>query len=169
MYVNIEDFVKYNLGGTNASSTETTTSTFSTTEKDEPSQKNATQKNEPFLRVVRLLRSETCRGRLHWGKAGWLESLTTHHASSNDRNGNGTCFDGPTEYGESWCAFTCAAFRYDPGDKFVPAGSVFDPDRNAKFNREACCGAGGEYLREEPGCACAARAEPGGSCGAAWY
>lgn len=167
MYVNIEDFVKYNLGGTNASSTETTTSTFSTTEKDEPSQK--TQKNEPFLRVVRLLRSETCRGRLHWGKAGWLESLTTHHASSNDRNGNGTCFDGPTEYGESWCAFTCAAFRYDPGDKFVPAGSVFDPDRNAKFNREACCGAGGEYLREEPGCACAARAEPGGSCGAAWY
>lgn len=169
MYVNIEDFVKYNLGGTNASSTETTTSTFSTTEKDEPSQKNATKKNEPFLRVVRLLRSETCRGRLHWGKAGWLESLTTHHASSNDRNGNGTCFDGPTEYGESWCAFTCAAFRYDPGDKFVPAGSVFDPDRNAKFNREACCGAGGEYLREEPGCACAARAEPGGSCGAAWY
>ena len=168
MYVNIEDFVKYNLlGGTNASSTETTTfSTFSTTrEKDEPP-----QKNEPFLRVVRLLRSETCRGRLHWGKAGWLESFD-HHASSNDndRNGNGTCFDGPTEYGESWCSFTCAAFRYDPGDKFVPAGSVFDPDRNAKFNREACCGAGGEYLREEPGCACAARAEPGGSCGAAWY
>ena len=168
MYVNIEDFVKYNLVGSvllpnaegdtggRASSTETTT-----TEKDEPP-----QKNEPFLRVVRLLRSETCRGRLHWGKAGWLESFD-HHASSNDRNG--TCFDGPTEYGESWCAFTCAAFRYDPGDKFVPAGSVFDPDRNAKFNREACCGAGGEYLREEPGCACAARAEPGGSCGAAWY
>ena len=118
MYVNVEDFVKYNR--------------LSTTEKDELS-----QKNEPFLRVVRLLRSETCRGRLHWGKAGWLES-------GDDRNDrNGTCFDGPSEYGESWCAFTCAAYRYDPGDKFVPAGSVFDPDRNAKFDREKCCGAGG--------------------------
>ena len=117
MYVNVEDFVKYNR--------------LSTTEKDE------LPKNEPFLRVVRLLRSETCRGRLHWGKAGWLES-------GDDRNDrNGTCFDGLSEYGESWCAFTCAAYRYDPGDKFVPAGSVFDPDRNAKFDREKCCGAGG--------------------------
>ena len=144
MYVNVEDFVKYNR--------------LTTTEKDE-----LPQKNEPFLRVVRLLRSETCRGRLHWGKAGWLES-------GDDRNDrNGTCFDGPSEYGESWCAFTCAAYRYDPGDKFVPAGSVFDPDRNAKFDREKCCGAGGEYLREEPGCACAARGTEEGSCGAAWY
>ena len=144
MYVNVEDFVKYNR--------------LSTTEKDE-----LPQKNEPFLRVVRLLRSETCRGRLHWGKAGWLES-------GDDRNDrNETCFDGPSEYGESWCAFTCAAYRYDPGDKFVPAGSVFDPDRNAKFDREKCCGAGGEYLREELGCACAARGTEEGSCGAAWY
>jgi hypothetical protein len=148
MYVNVEDFVKYNR--------------LSTTEKDE-----LPQKNEPFLRVVRLLRSETCRGRLHWGKAGWLESFDIH---ANDRDElNKTCFDGPSEYGESWCAFTCAAFRYDPGDKFVPAGSVFDPDRNAKFDREKCCGAGGEYLREEPGCACAARGTEEGSCGAAWY
>ena len=168
MYVNIEDFVKYNLEARSVHpNAEGTTggrarSTETTTEKDEP----PVEKNEPFLRVVRLLRSETCRGRLHWGKAGWLES-SDHHARANDRDG--TCFDGPSEYGESWCAFTCAAFRYDPGDKFVPAGSVFDPERNAKFNREACCGAEGEYLREEPGCACAARAEPGRSCGAAWY
>ena len=126
MYVNVEDFVKYNR--------------LSTTEKDE-----LPQKNEPFLRVVRLLRSETCRGRLHWGKAGWLES-------GDDRNDrNGTCFDGPSEYGESWCAFTCAAYRYDPGDKFVPAGSVFDPDRNAKFDREKCCGAGGSTCGKSPG------------------
>ena len=129
MYVNLEDFVKYNRAD------------------------GSLKQNQPFARVVRLLRSETCRGRLHWGKAGWPSDPA--------------CFDGAEEYGESWCAFACAARSLDPGDKFVPAESVF---ASAPFYRERCCdGATGAYLREEPGCACAARAEPGGSCGEAWY
>ena len=132
MYVNLEDFVTHN--------------------KDE----TRTTKNEPFLRVVRLLRSETCLGRLHWGKAGWPSDPA--------------CFDGAAEYGESWCAFACAAFAFDPSDKFVPAESVFAPSR-LPFDRERCCdGASGEYLREAPGCACAARdSERRGSCSRAWY
>ena len=43
--------------------------------------------------VVKILR-EDCKGRMHWGKAGW------------DKWAN--CFDGATEYGESWCNFGCA-------------------------------------------------------------
>ena len=105
MYVNIEDFVKYNRGGTNASSTETTT------EKDEPSQKTPSEKNEPFLRVVRLLRSETCRGRLHWGKAGW----PTHTP----------CFDGAEDYPETWCDFGCAVVELDPDGKFRSESDVW--------------------------------------------
>ena len=141
MYVNLEDFVEHN--------------------KVDESDVLLT-KNEAFRRVVRLLRSETCQGRLHWGKAGWPD--------------DSACFDGAREYGESWCAFACAAFSVDPGDKFVPADSVFERFHQGKkssrffFDRERCCdAASGEYLREEPGCACAPRGETGGSCGEAWY
>ena len=142
MYVNLEDFVEYNkVDGVLDVKKETK------------------KKNEAFQRVVRLLRSETCQGRLHWGKAGWPD--------------DSKCFDGSKEYGESWCAFACAAFSVDPSDKFVPADSVFERFHDSsRFNRERCCdAASGEYRKEEPGCACAAFGETvlGGSCGEAWY
>ena len=142
MYVNLEDFVEYNKVDGVLDVT-----------------KEKKKKNEAFQRVVRLLRSETCQGRLHWGKAGWPD--------------DSSCFDGSKEYGESWCAFACAAFSVDPSDKFVPADSVFERFHDSsRFNRERCCdAASGEYRKEEPGCACAAFGETlvGGSCGEAWY
>ena len=43
---------------------------------------------------MQLLRGPSCRGRLHWGKAGW-QSLAP-------------CFDGAREYPDTWCHFGCA-------------------------------------------------------------
>ena len=43
--------------------------------------------------MVGLFRDK-CQGRLHWGKAGWPKFAA--------------CFDGATEYPDSWCDFGCA-------------------------------------------------------------
>jgi hypothetical protein len=50
--------------------------------------------NPKFAAVIDILRSDQCRGRLHWGKAGWPRFAKK--------------FDGSTEYGNSWCQFGCA-------------------------------------------------------------
>ena len=90
MYVNVEDFVRYtNRDGEDAVA------------------------NEKFHALARTLRSSACRGRRHWGKAGW------------PRRG---CWEGAKEFGDAWCAFGCAARALDPHGKFRPSGTdALDP------------------------------------------
>ena len=144
MYVNIEDFVRY---------------------ADDDDKDASPDKNKSLQNIVSILRSNTCRGRLHWGKAGWPSP---------------GCFNGPNEFGKSWCHFQCVAFRMDPGDKvsisqsprsasliahtrltlsflsyqFVPSDSVSDVFSSSGFDRETCCGFDGTYLSEKQGCEC---------------
>lgn len=49
--------------------------------------------NDQFQRITQLFR-QRCGARLHWGKEGW-----TRHSK---------CFDGATEYPNTWCHFGCA-------------------------------------------------------------
>lgn len=51
--------------------------------------------NQAYDKVLKTLRGPDCQGRLHWGKGGWPQ-----YAS---------CFDGATEYPDTWCHFGCAA------------------------------------------------------------
>ena len=45
--------------------------------------------------VVKILReADECKARMHWGKAGWEKWAP--------------CFDGATEYPQTWCHFGCA-------------------------------------------------------------
>lgn len=63
------------------------------------------QRNAAFQGIMKVFRtSDRCNARLHWGKAGWIE--------------HGQCFDGATEYADSWCDFGCAAYELDPTRKF---------------------------------------------------
>ncbi|KAI8470601.1 MAG: POT family-domain-containing protein [Monoraphidium minutum] len=124
LYINLEDHVSYATGRPNAA----------------------------FQEVVSLLRThKACRGRLHWGKAGWPQ-----HAR---------CFDGAAEYGAGWCHFGCAAARLDPAGKFSSASDVWRfaaADRasgRAVADFGACCGARGF---DEARCVCAPRE---GHCG----
>ena len=155
MYVNVEDFVRY----TNRDGEDLVA-------------------NEKFHALARTLRSSACRGRRHWGKAGW------------PRRG---CWEGAKEFGDAWCAFGCAARALDPHGKFRPSSTdALDPfrvseqrstspeDEAAAFfssSRGArCCDASGRFAADaDRGCACAAVAEPRGvdaetgeACGVRW-
>ena len=103
--------------------------------------------NAPFQAAFSVLRTHpACRGRMHWGKAGWPV-----HAR---------CFDGAKEYGAGWCHFGCAAAARDPTGKFASAAgeeiwtwhASIGGARVARF--EACC-RGGAF--DEGRCECAAR------------
>ena len=138
MYVNIEDFVRY---------------------ADDADTDATPDKNKPFQSVITILRSDTCKGRLHWGKAGFP---------------NPGCFDGSKEFGTSWCHFTCAARVLDPDDKFVPTQTVTDVFSSEGFDKDECCDGDGLYLADRPGCACETSGKgvdlkTGQSCGKEWY
>ncbi|QDZ18639.1 putative D-arabinono-1,4-lactone oxidase [Chloropicon primus] len=63
------------------------------------------RRNAAFQGIMNFFRtSDKCKARLHFGKAGWIE--------------HGQCFDGATEYPDSWCDFGCAAHELDPTRKF---------------------------------------------------
>lgn len=61
--------------------------------------------NLPFDRLAQMFLEGNCRGRYHWGKAGWAKHIP--------------CFDGAATYGEGWCDFGCAVSELDPTDKFA--------------------------------------------------
>ena len=79
-FLNIEDYIFYNNGRQSI--------------------------NHKFHAVMGLLRSPTCAGRLHWGKAGWPDA---------------GCWKGEEEYPSTWCDFGCAKQRLDPTDRFKDA------------------------------------------------
>lgn len=119
MYVNLEDYVSY-----------------------------ATRRpNQEFQAVMDMFRSESCKARLHWGKAGWPQ-----HAK---------CFDGATEYPDSWCHFGCAVWQMDPKGKFASESDVWTwqaVDRSsgkavANFGSMCCTSAGFNVGK----CTCAPR------------
>ena len=67
--------------------------------------------NIPFDKVVDLFLNGTCRGRMHWGKAGWRKHQP--------------CFDGSKSYPTSWCDFGCAVNELDPTNKFASESTVW--------------------------------------------
>lgn len=77
MYVNIEDYLTKTSG----------------------------EENWRFMKVLDIF-TQSCGGRLHWGKAGWPNSKA------------GKCFDGAVTYKDTWCDFGCAAHQLDPSEKF---------------------------------------------------
>ena len=94
--------------------------------------------NQDFQAVWTLLRSPTCKGRMHWGKDGWPSSSHPEWA-----------FNGFKEYPHSWCDFGCAVHDLDPKGKFraLSSSTVFawpGPD----FDK--CCTPDG-FL---PSCSC---------------
>ena len=91
--------------------------------------------NARFEAAVKLLRGEQCQGRLHWGKYGFPKP---------------GCFDGPSEYGLSYCHYGCAVARLDPSDKF--AGDS-DTLRFSGINLKKCCGDDGLF-KESASCKC---------------
>ncbi|KAL6772376.1 hypothetical protein ACKKBG_A29975 [Auxenochlorella protothecoides x Auxenochlorella symbiontica] len=104
--------------------------------------------NKGYDQVLKTFRGPKCQGRLHWGKGGWPE-----YAS---------CFDGATEYPDSWCHFGCAVQTLDPYAKFEGVGA----DRTAVWTWNAtrngtvvpfdtCCTDTGF----SPECTCASRTD----------
>ena len=91
-YINLEDLVKYVTYGA---------------------------PNQDITAVFNLLRSDVCRARMHWGKAGW--------PASN--------FSGPREYPRTWCDFGCAAAQLDPAGKFAGLSGVWQWN----FDAASCC------------------------------
>ena len=96
-YINVEDYVKY--------------LTFEAV-------------NQDFQAAWAVLRSDTCRGRMHWGKSGWPAAG----------------FRGAAEYPSTWCDFGCAVRELDPGGKFRARTPVWDWSTN---DMDACCGPDG--------------------------
>lgn len=82
--------------------------------------------NPRFAAAVRVLRSGTCGGRLHWGKAGWPQFAAP--------------FDGAQEYSYAWCDFGCAVRELDPEGKFAGLAPVWKWDG---ADLEACCSSQG--------------------------
>jgi hypothetical protein len=80
--------------------------------------------NQDFQEAWALLRSDTCQGRMHWGKSGWPASG----------------FRGAAEYPSTWCDFGCAVRELDPTGKFRARTAVWDWSAN---DMEACCGPDG--------------------------
>lgn len=108
---------------------------------------HATKKeNKEFQEIIRLFRTTPqCKARLHWGKAGWPQ-----HAS---------CFDGATEFPDTWCDFGCAVHELDPEGKFSSSSSVWRWNaKNKPFGLpvplQHCCTAQG-FDKEK--CVCAKR------------
>ena len=110
--------------------------------------------NEEFQNSMKILRGETCQGRLHWGKAGWPEP---------------GCFEGPVEYGTSWCDFGCAAQHLDPTEKFASGILSWHG-----MDFEKCCEPnGGKFLATREGCTCESGNRgvddaTGETCGVRW-
>ena len=126
MYVNVEDYVR-----------------FAT---------RPERVNDAFQTAMRVLRSDVCRGRLHWGKAGWPRA---------------GCFDGAVEWGRSWCAFGCAARALDPEGKFEGVADAF---RWNQSRLDACCQPDGSF---SDACECdvpgrGADVETGEPCAVEW-
>ncbi|KAK9839103.1 hypothetical protein WJX74_009638 [Apatococcus lobatus] len=89
------------------------------------------QPNHPFLQMVGLFRDK-CQARLHWGKAGWPEFAS--------------CFDGATEYPDSWCDFGCAVQELDPCSKFESMSNVWQWNATkgaSPVDFASCCGSDG--------------------------
>jgi hypothetical protein len=61
--------------------------------------------NAKFEAAMKILRSDQCQGRLHWGKAGWPQYAKR--------------FDGGKEFGDSWCHFGCAVRALSHGGTHV--------------------------------------------------
>ena len=80
--------------------------------------------NQDFQAAWAVLRSDTCQGRMHWGKAGWPASR----------------FRGANEYAQTWCDFGCAARELDPTGKFRAMTPIWDWSAN---DMDACCGPDG--------------------------
>eukprot|EP00854_Cymbomonas_tetramitiformis_P015791 gene15791-18723_t len=81
VYLNIEDYFSHSSAGENTGTP-----------------------NTWIHRVLAAMRGPRCRGRMHWGKAGWNE-----HAQR---------FNGSEEYPQSWCDFGCFVKEMDPNGKF---------------------------------------------------
>ena len=112
LYINIEDFIKY-------------------------SRLIDRYGNPRFDAAVKILRGDSCEGRLHWGKFGFPE-----------RRG---CFDGAKEYGVAFCHFGCHVNRLDPTGKFAGDSDVLRFD-GVDFVH--CCGDDGLF-KESSTCRCA--------------
>ncbi|KAK3243202.1 hypothetical protein CYMTET_47158 [Cymbomonas tetramitiformis] len=85
VYLNIEDYFSHSSAGENTGTP-----------------------NTWIHRVLAAMRGPRCRGRMHWGKAGWNE-----HAQR---------FNGSEEYPQSWCDFGCFVKEMDPNGKFQVPG-----------------------------------------------
>lgn len=92
-------------------------------------------RNDKFFEVIRLFREE-CGARFHWGKAGWPQFAS--------------CFDGATEYPDTWCHFGCAVSELDPKGKFAGAGQgatnvwTWSATKNGQeVPFESCCSSSG--------------------------
>jgi hypothetical protein len=83
MYVNFEDYSEPSGGG----------------------------KNVGIDRIAQMFLEGDCRGRYHWGKAGW----PTHLA----------CFNGAEMFPDTWCDFGCAVAELDPTNKFASESNVW--------------------------------------------
>ena len=127
MFVNMEEFVTYSTG----------------------------RRNPAFQEIIRLFKElPECRGRLHFGKAGWPE--------------HGECWDGAQEYPETWCDFGCAAFELDPTAKFssewdawvfrAQAESGATVDLLTPAGWDACCSSAGFQHGQ---CTCKSRGREG--------
>lgn len=104
--------------------------------------------NQAYDDVLKTLRGPDCRGRLHWGKGGW-----PRYAS---------CFDGATEYPDTWCHFGCAAHELDPTGKFQATGDGktaiwkwYATRNGTAADFASCCGPNG-FSAE---CQCASRTD----------
>lgn len=82
--------------------------------------------NAKFEAAMKILRSDQCQGRLHWGKAGWPQYAKR--------------FDGGKEFGDSWCHFGCAVRELDPQNKFAGLSDVWSWEG---VDLERCCGPDG--------------------------
>jgi hypothetical protein len=159
MFANLEDHVSYALGGGQGRSF--AERARAQKEADKAAERAASGKkpragdgrvgtpaaplmrNPDFDAVMKVLRGNVCRGRLHWGKAGWplYASMGASWPREEEGEGEGegegdaggaggepqqedplppSCFDGAAEYGAAWCSFGCAVAELDPTGKFEP-------------------------------------------------
>lgn len=200
MYINLEDHVSYALGGGQGRSLQEREEGRRDAEKAAAQGKTPAlsrvgtpqapmMRNPEFDAVMRVLRGDVCRGRMHWGKAGWplYASMGASWGGEEQRSAGEqplppSCFDGAAEYGQAWCSFGCAVAELDPTGKFeaesgadvgwwgavlVDGGGKVATTSGAAgmvgasaFAQE-CCG-GPDGFRADR-CRCARRAEAGGA------
>jgi hypothetical protein len=147
VYINLEDHVSYALGGGQGRAEAERERAAGEAQRAArggraPEQSRAGGVASPLMRnpgfeaVMRVLRGPECRGRLHWGKAGWplFASMGASWADEGEEEDGAAaaaraeqqrqlppaCFDGAAEYGRSWCEFGCATAELDPRGAFSP-------------------------------------------------